>query len=170
MRFRILVIFFVAMPCVCGCVRRRMTVRSNPPGALVYIDDQEIGKTPVSTSFTYYGTRKIRLARDGFETETVMQKVKPPWYQIPPLDFISENLYPGELRDERILDFDLSPQQVSTREELLGRANDLRSASRVGYAVPSPEVRDDFDDRPLPRDDSGISDLQDEQVPPAFYP
>ena len=32
-----------------GCVRRRLTVRSNPPGALVYIDDRPIGKTPVST-------------------------------------------------------------------------------------------------------------------------
>ena len=26
-----------------GCVRRRLTIRSSPPGALVYIDDQEIG-------------------------------------------------------------------------------------------------------------------------------
>ena len=23
-----------------GCVRRRMTIRSNPPGATVYVDDQ----------------------------------------------------------------------------------------------------------------------------------
>ena len=29
-----------------GCVERRMTIRSNPPGALVYVDDYEIGITP----------------------------------------------------------------------------------------------------------------------------
>ena len=32
-----------------GCVRRRMTIRSDPPGALVYVDDQQIGATPIST-------------------------------------------------------------------------------------------------------------------------
>ena len=37
-----------------GCVRKRMTVRTNPSGAMVYIDKQPIGLTPVSTSFTYY--------------------------------------------------------------------------------------------------------------------
>jgi hypothetical protein len=34
---------------VAGCVQRRMTIRSNPPGALVYVDDYQIGTTPVST-------------------------------------------------------------------------------------------------------------------------
>ena len=36
-----------------AAVRRRITIKTSPPGALVYIDDQEIGVTPVSTSFTY---------------------------------------------------------------------------------------------------------------------
>jgi hypothetical protein len=67
-----------------GCVRRRMTVRSNPPGALVFVDDQEVGTTPVSTGFTYYGTRKIQLMKDGFETLTVKQTFHPPWYQFTP--------------------------------------------------------------------------------------
>ena len=51
-----------------GCVRRRLTVRSNPPGASVYVDNQHIGKTPCSVDFTYYGTREIRLVKSGFST------------------------------------------------------------------------------------------------------
>src|SRR5688572_31069760 len=51
-----------------GCVQRRLTIRSNPPGARVYVGDEEIGTTPVSTDFVYYGTRRIRLAKDGYET------------------------------------------------------------------------------------------------------
>ena len=77
----------VALVCLPGCVQRRMTIRSNPPGALVYVDNHEIGVTPVSTSFLYYGTREIRLVKDGYETLTVLQPMLPPWYQIPPLDF-----------------------------------------------------------------------------------
>jgi hypothetical protein len=63
----------------CGCVQRRMTIRSDPPGALVYVDDYEIGNTPVSTDFVYYGTRKIRLVKDGYETLTVRQPFPVPW-------------------------------------------------------------------------------------------
>ena len=48
-----------------GCVRRRLNVRTNPPGALVYVDNQQIGTTPCSVDFTYYGTREIRLDQAG---------------------------------------------------------------------------------------------------------
>ena len=116
------------MLCTCqsGCVQRRMTVRSNPPGALLYVDDYEIGTTPVSTSFTYYGTRKFRLEKDGCETLTVMQTILPPWYEFPPMDFVSENFVPGNIRDQRVLDFQLKPQIVVPTEQLLSRAEGLR--------------------------------------------
>jgi hypothetical protein len=87
---------------LCGCVQRRITIRSNPPGALVYVDKYEIGKTPCSVAYTYYGTREIRLVRDGYETLTLMQWIPPPWYQIPPLDFVSENIVPAEIRAENL--------------------------------------------------------------------
>src|SRR5262245_45195499 len=83
-----------------GCVRRRLSVRTNPPGAQVFVDDQEIGTTPCSAPFIYYGTRKITLMKDGYRTETIFQKIPPPWYEIPPLDFLVENIYPLEHRDE----------------------------------------------------------------------
>ena len=52
-----------------GCIRKRMTVRTTPSGAMAYIDKQPIGLTPVSTNFTYYGTRSIEIVRDGYRTE-----------------------------------------------------------------------------------------------------
>ena len=45
-----------------GCVSRRMTIHSNPPGALVLLDGKEIGYTPCSADFLYYGTREVTLA------------------------------------------------------------------------------------------------------------
>ena len=127
--------------CATGCVRRRMTIRSNPPGALVYVDDYEIGTTPISTNFLYYGERKIRLVKDGYQTLTVMQPVPAPWYQIPPLDFVAENLVPGELRDQRTFSYQLTPQAVVPTEQLLGRAESLRRGVRpAGYVAPVPPV------------------------------
>ena len=114
-----------------GCVQRRMTVRSNPPGALVYIDDYEIGTTPVSTDYIYYGTRKIRLVKEGFETLTVYQPMPAPCYEWPGVDFFSENVWPGKIRDERAYDFQMQPLVQVPAEQVLGRAEQLRAASRV---------------------------------------
>jgi hypothetical protein len=124
-----------------GCLHRRLTIRSNPSGAVVFVDEQPIGVTPVSTSFTYYGTRKVQLFKDGFETLTVKHPIRPPWYQIPPLDFFSENLWPAEIRDERAAEFDLQPQRVVPNQELVERAETLRSNARQGMTTPLFGVR-----------------------------
>jgi hypothetical protein len=122
--------------CATGCVQRRMTIRSNPPGALVYVDDYLIGTTPVSADFTYYGTRKIRLVKDRCETLTVMQKFPTPWYQIVPLDFVSENLVPGDIINRHVLDYQLRPQMEVPTEQLQARAEELRRRTHGSAGVP----------------------------------
>lgn len=114
-----------------GCVKRRLTIRSEPPGALVYVDDFEVGTTPASANFVYYGTRQIRLVLDGYETLTVDHTFYPPWYEMPGLDFVSENVVPWEIRDERNLTFKLLPQRLVPADQLLERAENLRRGSQV---------------------------------------
>jgi hypothetical protein len=121
-----------------GCLRRRMTIRTNPPGAQVYVDRQLIGTSPASSSFTYYGTRHIEVVADGYRTEKVLRKLNPPWYQIPPLDFISETLWPGEIRDERIIDITLTPEQSIAPEELIASGTRLRLQAAQGMATGLP--------------------------------
>lgn len=135
--FRRLVVLLVAASCICqvGCVRRRLTIRSRPAGARVYVDDHEIGTTPVSHKFTYYGGRKIRLVKDGYETLTTDRTIRMPWYQVPPLDFFSENVVPVDLHDQHTLDFTLQPQVVVPSGQLLGRAEELRRQARQGAAA-----------------------------------
>jgi hypothetical protein len=125
---------------VSGCVQRRLTIRSNPPGARVYVGDEEIGTTPVSTDFVYYGTRKIRLVKDGYETMVVNQPIPAPWYQIPPLDFVSENLAPGEIRDERMVNFQLVPLQQAPTDQILARAEQLRASGAPPMTVITPTL------------------------------
>ncbi len=131
-------VWLLLVACLTGCVRRRMTIRTNPPGAVVYVDDYEIGATPVSTNFVHYGTRRIRIAKDGYETLTVEQPIPAPWYQIPPLDFFAETVIPVEIRDHRTLNYQLVPQRVVPPDQLRGRAEDLRArANMASTAVPA---------------------------------
>lgn len=124
---------------IAGCVERRMTIRSNPPGAMVYVDDYEIGTTPVSTSYIYYGTRKIRLVKDGYETLTIYQPMPTPWYEWLGVDFFSENIWPHKIRDERSFMYQMTPTVAVPTDTLLERAQQLRDANRVfPGAAPAP--------------------------------
>lgn len=118
-----------------GCMRRSMMIRSNPPGARVFVDGYEIGATPVSHDFTYYGKRRIKLVKDGFQTVEVLQSISTPWYQLPPIDFITDNLIPGEIHDRRAFDFTMAPRRMVQPERLLERAEELRAQTRFGIPV-----------------------------------
>jgi hypothetical protein len=67
------------------------------------------------------------------------------------LDYCEKNVWPGQLRDERIVQFQLIPKQVIPREELLSRAENLRQGSREGYVAPLPAGRPVEPARPTPR-------------------
>ncbi|MEC8555391.1 MAG: PEGA domain-containing protein [Planctomycetota bacterium] len=117
-----------------------MEIRTNPAGASVYVDKKFIGNSPISTSFTYYGTREIEVVRDGFRTEKIFKKMSPPWYQIPPIDFVSEVLWPQEIRDERVVDITMVPQEIPDSEVLQARAEEFRIQSSQGLITANPAV------------------------------
>ena len=144
------VVAFLAVLAATGCVQRRMTIRSNPPGALVYVDDYQIGTTPVSADFIYYGTRKIRLVKDGYETLTVRQPFPLPWYQVFPLDFVTENVWPGEIRDERVVDLAMAPMAATPAEEVVARAEQARASAGSLPAAPPPVAAAVIVPQPIP--------------------
>lgn len=115
-----------------GCVSRRITIQSDPAGALVYMDGEELGYTPVSTDITYYGTREITLVKDDFETLTVQQKVRTPWYQVPPLDFVSDNLWPFRVTDRNNYFYRLQKRAEVRTKDLIDNAHRLRDDARFG--------------------------------------
>ena len=130
---RPLLLLAVAFSAV-GCVERRMTLRSNPSNALVILDGQEIGFTPVSVPFNYYGVRQIKLVKDGYETKIINQHVTAPWYQKPGIDFVSEVLIPWRIRDERDYglgeqEYTLQPKMLVPQDQLLQRAEEVRTAA-----------------------------------------
>jgi hypothetical protein len=115
-----------------GCVYRRLIVRSDPPGAQVILDGQEVGNTPVAVPFTYYGTRQLTLVKPGYETRTELVKIPTPWYQVLPLDLVSDNFLPRQVNDRHEIAWQLTPQGVVPQEKLQERADSLRSEAHIG--------------------------------------
>ncbi len=116
----------VAFTCLGGCVQRTMRVESDPPGALVYMNFQEVGRTPFERDFTWYGTYDVQVRHEGYEPLKTRTPVIAPWWQWPPSDLFAEFI-PG-LRDERTIRYTLKPAttQPVEPEEILGRAERLR--------------------------------------------
>jgi hypothetical protein len=120
---------------VTGCVERRYTIRSDPPGALAIVNGEEKGITPVSSSYVYYGKRTIRLVKDGFEPLDIVQDFPAPWYDNYLTEVVTENLVPYTFRDERTLTYKLKPEQTADANKLLSDAEALRADAR---SLPKP--------------------------------
>jgi hypothetical protein len=118
-----------------GCVERRYTIRSDPPGALAIVNGEEIGPTPVSKSFTFYGDRKITLMLDGYNTKTIIQPINAPWWDNMVTEFFVENMIPYTFRDEREYLFPLETATVPEKTDLVARAEGLRAQALV---IPPP--------------------------------
>ena len=115
-----------------GCVHRRVTVNSYPQGALVKVDGRDIGYTPASFDYTWYGTREVQLLLDGYETHTEMVRINAPWYQKIPLDFVSDNFLGRHVSDHRQFSFQLQPKRTDMSGDVMQRAGSLRSEALHG--------------------------------------
>jgi hypothetical protein len=109
-----------------GCVgvRRQLTVESEPAGALVYVNGEEVGRTPLTHPFLYYGTMDVKLRKEGYETLEDQPRVWAPFWQVPPLDLVAEAF---SFTDRHRLSYELTPErQDVTPDELVQRGTALR--------------------------------------------
>lgn len=122
---------FLLLP---SCVNRKIRVTSEPPGATVWLNDVEIGRTPAEADFTYYGRYDVRLEMDGYEPLWTDRKAYAPFWQWPGPDLIAEAI-PARFDDEVEWHFELEPSLEATfdaetlDDAMIGRARELRSRS-----------------------------------------
>lgn len=109
-----------------GCVERQITVISDPPGAIVLLSDVEIGRTPVTVPFTWYGDYDIILRLAGHKTLKTHANLRPPIYEVPPLDLFSA-IVPWTYHDHRYLKYKLDKLVIPPTDELIRRADKLRA-------------------------------------------
>ncbi|MDD5064183.1 MAG: PEGA domain-containing protein [Phycisphaerae bacterium] len=121
----IIIALFVSI-LLAGCVERKLTINTDPQGAIVVLNDEEIGTSPVTTSFEWYGDYNVRISKEGFETLKTHRKLKAPWYDYFPFDFFANCLNPKRIVDSYEWSFTLAPQTEPDRDELIRDAQKLK--------------------------------------------
>jgi len=109
-----------------GCVERRLTINTKPQGAMVVLNDEEIGQSPATVPFNWYGDYNVRISKEGYETLKTHRRLKSPWYDKFPWDFVAQVISPKKIRDSYEWTFELAPKQPPDREQLIQRAQDLK--------------------------------------------
>lgn len=138
MTARKILIFPLVLILLQGCVRREMSIQSDPPGALVYLNGEEAGRTPLTKEFKWYGTYDVVLRKDDAQTLRVRQPVIAPWWQWPPFDLFAELF---ALDDQRSFKYSLTSAADSAIDidAILLRSSEMASqleSSRVPATQP----------------------------------
>ncbi|HUV63717.1 MAG TPA: PEGA domain-containing protein [Sedimentisphaerales bacterium] len=122
----VIAIGLVASVALCGCVERKLTINTEPQGALVVLNDEEIGQSPVTVSFAWYGDYCVRISKEGYQTLDTHQELEGPWYDAFPFDFFAQIVSSRRIVDSYEWAFELSPMQPVSRDELIRSAEQMK--------------------------------------------
>ncbi|MBN1392595.1 MAG: PEGA domain-containing protein [Sedimentisphaerales bacterium] len=125
-KWSLLIIGLTACLFLTGCVERKLTINTEPQGAVVVLNDEEIGTSPVTTSFEWYGDYDVRITKEGYETLKTHRELKPPLHDYFPFDFFAQILNPKRIVDSYEWTFTLAPQKQPDRDELIQNAQSLK--------------------------------------------
>jgi hypothetical protein len=120
---------FLSAFVLCGCAQRTVDITSEPSGALVYLNGDEVGRTPLRYDFTWYSDYDVILRKEGYETLKTNHKIDPPLLFIPPLDLLGELV---GAKDHRLWNFTMQPVMVAATKPvgLINRGQSLKKDLR----------------------------------------
>ncbi|MBL7141040.1 MAG: PEGA domain-containing protein [Planctomycetes bacterium] len=138
----LLVVSLLAAVALAGCygqVQRTIAIDSEPEGARCWLNDNEVGRTPVTVPFTWYGTYRVRLEHPGYEPLVTEAKVRAPAFQWIPLDLAYETVVPGVHYDTHAFRYMMQEAKPVDADGLRERAEALRRDATMGAPPPVPE-------------------------------
>ncbi len=106
----------------CGCVERQLTINTTPPGARVWLNDEDMGESPMTTRFKWYGDYNVRIEKPGFRTLHTHRPLEGPWYDTFPFDFLAQIVNPRRIVDAYDWTFALQPKQPAAQDAIIARA------------------------------------------------
>jgi hypothetical protein len=121
---RLVVLMLLAACCTC-CVRRVIDITSDPPGAKVWVNDREAGRTPCTIEFTHYGRYDVRLRREGFEPVVGFGDADAPVWDFVGCDLVSE-VIPARFESRVQWHFTMIPTDKD-EAALVRRAREMRT-------------------------------------------
>lgn len=135
--FGALALLFAGMTLLSGCVERVLKINSDPQGARVFVNDEEVGVTPAKFSFLWYGDYDIILRKEGFQTLKTHHRVNPPWYEAPPFDLVAETMIPAMIRDEQETPlYALEAAEAPPVADVVQRAEEMRGQTLFQEGAP----------------------------------
>jgi hypothetical protein len=124
--FILLAVCLISILLTGGCVERKLTINTEPQGATVTLNDEEIGQSPVTVSFNWYGDYNVRISKEGYETLKTHRELKGPWYDNFPFDFFAQVINSKRIVDSYEWTFKLEELQQPSRENLIQKAESLK--------------------------------------------
>jgi hypothetical protein len=119
--------------CFCtGCIERKITITTEPSGALVLLNDEEIGTSPVTVGFEWYGDYSVQISKDGYTTLKTHQNLKRPIADRFPVDFFAD-MFSSKIYEYN-WNFKLEPLQAIAKDKLIKSATDLQKQALVPAA------------------------------------
>ncbi|TSA53706.1 MAG: PEGA domain-containing protein [Planctomycetaceae bacterium] len=122
----VILVILIALTTFAGCVERELTINTKPQGAVVTLNDEEIGESPVTVNFNWYGDYCVRISKEGYETLNTHRDLKGPWYDHFPFDFFAQIVNPNRIVDSYEWMFEISPKRQISRDELIQNAKELK--------------------------------------------
>lgn len=144
MRHTILIITMIfTVLLLTGCVERELTIVTEPSDAIVWLNDEEVGATPVTVNFNWYGDYNVRIEKSGYEivnTHRLLERPPHDWF---PLDFFAQVLWPGRIQDSHTWTFELDPFQQASAGELIEQADQMRDRANNELGTIAVEILED---------------------------
>ncbi len=94
----------------------------------MWLNDREVGRTPVDVDFVHYGTYDVRLIKEGYEPLPTFGDAMPPLWDNVGLDLVAE-LIPAKFESHFEWHYVLMPAN-DDRDDLLVRARELRATGK----------------------------------------
>ncbi len=133
-RCRLLVAALSSLSLV-GCVERFVRIETEPVGAIVIVNGDPMGPSPVEMPFQHYGVYRVDTFHRGYQPDRREVAVERPWYQWFPFDLFAELLDPRTHVDRHQVSISLDPvakgeDRSAEAAELWMRAQAAKEGSR----------------------------------------
>lgn len=123
--------------CIPGCVERSITLVTSPKHAVVYLNDVEVGRSPCTVPFEWYGDYGVRIrAKKNIGTPQnphwvyyflqTHRTASAPWFQWIGPDLFA-TLLPIHFKDHKIWAFVVPQVSEASNDQLINNAEKLKA-------------------------------------------